>query len=483
MPLSLSNALFREVRPEFFRVLAGAKTGRLYVDALDALERAAVQRVQGIERDDALAMIEEAVEAHADVAPDEADPASAALSTREKARAVFDTLRRAGWLEEEERADWQKLVHFHPGGQALMQTLRRIAFPEGVIFSDKLVSVCTTLSRRGEGHDPLLEEPWQHVESCVAALQEGIAELRGMQTAIERHTRQQLAAATLKENLALLFDQFAERIGHACYAELVRARLPLRLGEARRRVEELEYDAELLSKMQAELLRREPALAPETAMSSVRLRLEELSDLLQSVVPVADAVDRRTAEFTRRSLARFRYLQETTSENRGHVQDFFETLNRHFAGRSVAVLNAAGIEFPELRIHDARLLAGLESLYSPHLRRVAGEIEPLDDEASEDQQDKAKRQLHAAMRDSMTVARANRFVEQLLPQRKTSIRSDDIPLHCEEDLADLIACLLHAHASDARYLVDVAREQADADTADYDAKLSYRIERFILTRK
>ena len=40
-----------------------------------------------------------------------------------------------------------------------------------------------------------------------------------MQTAIERHTRQQLAAATLKENLAVLFDQFAERIGHACFAK------------------------------------------------------------------------------------------------------------------------------------------------------------------------------------------------------------------------------------------------------------------------
>jgi hypothetical protein len=483
MMTALSTALFREVRPEFFRVLAGAKTGRLYVDALDALERAAAQRVQGIERDDALALVEEVVEAHADVPLDETDPDSAVLSTREKARAVLDKLQRAGWLEEEERADWQKLVHFHPSGQALMQTLRRIAFPEGVVFSDKLVSVCTTLARRGEAHDPLREEPWQHVESCVAALQEGIAELRGMQTAIERHTRQQLAAATLKENLALLFDQFAERIGHACYAELVRARLPLRLGEARRRVEEIEYDAELLSKMQAEMLRREPALAPETAMSRVRLRLEELSDLLQSVVPVADAVDRRTAEFTRRSLARFRYLQETTSENRGHVQEFFEMLNRHFAGRRVAELDAAGIEFPELHIHDTRLLAGMESLYSPRLRRVAGEIEPLDDEASEDQQDDALRRLHAAMRDSMTVARANRFVEQLLPERKTSISSEGIPLRCEEDLADLIACLLHAHASDARYRVDVARERADADTADYDAKLSYRIERFTLTRK
>ena len=325
MPASLSSALFREVRPEFFRVLAGQKTGRLYVDALDALERVTARRVQGIERDDAVALVEEAVEAHADVPLDEGDPGSAALSTREKARAVLDTLRRAGWLEDEERSDWQKLVHFHPSGQVLMQTLRRLSFPEGVVFSDKLVSVCTTLARHDATNDPLRLEPWQHVESSVAALQEGIAELRGMQTAIERHTRQQLAAATLKENLAVLFDQFAERIGHACYAELVRARLPLRLGEARWRVEELASDAELLGKMQAEVLRREPALSPETAMSRVRLRLEELAELLQSVVPVADAVDRRTAEFTRRSLARFRYLQETTSENRCRKQGRLRT--------------------------------------------------------------------------------------------------------------------------------------------------------------
>ena len=60
----LSHALYRQVPPEFFRILASGRTGRLYVDAL---ERAAVQRVHGIEREDALALIEDAVESHADV--------------------------------------------------------------------------------------------------------------------------------------------------------------------------------------------------------------------------------------------------------------------------------------------------------------------------------------------------------------------------------------------------------------------------------
>src|SRR5206468_3435653 len=144
-----------------------------------------------------------------------------------------------------------------------------------------------TLTQYDAANDPLFKEPWQHVESCVASLEAGISELRGMQKAIERHTRQQLEAATLKENLAVLFDQFAERIGHACYSELVRARLPLRLAEARMRIEELHRDIGILSKMQAEIMRRDPALSPSTAMSRAQVRLEELGTLLEAV-PIED---------------------------------------------------------------------------------------------------------------------------------------------------------------------------------------------------
>jgi hypothetical protein len=177
MSILLSSALFSEVRPEFFRVLTGP-AARLYVDALDTLERVYSHQVQGIEREDALALIEEAVEEHTDVPLDEHTPAT--LGKREKARSALEHLVQAGWLEEEQRADWQRLTHFHPSGVALMRILREIAFPKGVEFSDKLVSVCATLTQYDAANDPLLREPWQHVESCVASLQAGISELRGM---------------------------------------------------------------------------------------------------------------------------------------------------------------------------------------------------------------------------------------------------------------------------------------------------------------
>lgn len=477
---TLAPFLFREVRPDFFRVLAGP-LAPLYVDALDTLEGEASQRNQGLDREEALALIEQAVERHgeASAAADEADFKTG--TTRERAHLVLETLRKTGWLQAEERTDWQRLIYFDPNGIVLLQALRKIAFPEAAAFSDKLVNVCFTLANR----DALAEQPWAQVESCVASLDAGLTELRGMQKSIERHTRQQLAGTTLKENLSVIFDQFAERIGRTCYAQLVQARLPSKLAEAQRALEDLQGNADLLGRMQTEVMRREPALSPEAAMAHVRLRLNGLTELLDHVEPLADAIDRRTAEFTRRSQARFRYLQETTSENRARVQDFFETLNRHFAGQRISEIDSLGIEFPELALHDTRIIGGMESLYTPRLRGVAGEIEPMED-SDPRQMDRALAQLENTMRDSLTVSRANHFVAALPGRKGARIDSSTLlreSVRNDEDIADVIACLLHARSADAKFEIQVTRRENDTDTGEFDSKLQYRIERFTIIKK
>lgn len=481
----LSSQLFREVRPDFFRALAGA-LARLYVDALDALEREASQRNQGLDRAEAIALVEQVVEQHGDLSTAEDELIATAPNNRERARAVVDTLRSVGWLQEEERSDWQRLVFVDPNAIILLHALRRMAYPEAAVFSDKLVNVCTTLSHGGEVNlDALQEDPWAQVETCVANLQSGLAELRGMQKSIERHTRHQLATTSLKENLALLFDQFTERIGRTCYSQFVHARLPTRLSETRRALDGLAGHAELLNKMQMEVMRREPTLTAELAMARVRLRLNELEEMLQQIEPLADVIDRRTAEFARRSQARFRYLQETTSENRARVQTFFEALNHHFAGWRVSDIDELPVECPGLRIYDIRLLGGLESLYTPRLRRAGGEIEPLTEHDPRNT-DRALAQLETNLRDSLTVSRANRFIAALPGDPGASWSSEELlgrHVHNDEDVADLIACLLHARSADARFEIRVPRRENETDVAEFDTKLQYRIERFTLVKK
>jgi len=348
----LARSLFREVSSEFFRVLSSPQC-HVYVDVLDALEQEASQRSHGITRDEALAISEETINTHDYSAIDvEGDSSSAGRS-----RTVLDVLVSSGWLHEEQRSDWQKLVYFDSSGALLLQALRKIAQPDSAVFSDKIVNVCATLANR----EAIASDPWPQIESCISSLQTGLSELRSMQRSIERHTKKQLAASTIKENLGVLFDEFAETIGRTCYSQLVRARLPSRLAGATRELENLEADPQLISKMHSEISRRTHSESPEAAAARVRLRLDELRDLLHQVEPLADEIDRRTAEFARRSQARFTYLQETASENRARIQEFFETINSSFAGRRLIEIDSEQLAIPSLLIHDIRLRTTLKS--------------------------------------------------------------------------------------------------------------------------
>jgi hypothetical protein len=89
--------------------------------------------------------------------------------------------------------------------------------------------------------------------------------------------------------------------------------------------------------------------------------------------------------------------------------------------------------------------------------------------------------MEASLRESLTVVRANRFIESMNFEKVIS--SADMPLHNEDDLSDLIAVLLHSEAGDAHYKVRASREKMEADTIPTDSKIGYQIERFEVEKK
>lgn len=472
----LSADLFCEIRPEFLRLL-GSPAARIYIDAADELEVESALRSGALQRDEAVAIVERVVERHAEVEIEDA----ADLPTHERALAVMNRLLVAGWLTADDRSDYQRFVAMEPSVALLLEALRKMARPGAAVFSDKLVATCNQLNN----WDALHREPWQTVEQCIELVRHGVQELKAVAKSVERHTRQQLEAQSLRQNLEVVFDRYTEQVGHGAYSELVRSRLPTRLPDAHDAVERLQNDAELLARMADEVQRREGG-EPATAMSRVRNRLHELAQALDRVVPSADEVDRRTADFTRQSLARFRYLQEVTGENRASVQQFFEKLNELFAGRRISEVEAQISELPALLLSDVKLFGGLESLYTPRLRHALGEVEALDDDADDDVLDRSRRQLTSTLRDSLTVNRANRFALDAFEKHGSRVLSKEL-LRCDDDLADLIACLLHANAREARYRVEVTRD-LDEPTTDqriHDLVLggTRKLERFTLVKK
>jgi len=345
-------------------------------------------------------------------------------------------------------------------------------------FTDRLVLVCTMLTNP----EAFSENAWSDLDACIANARAGLQELRGMQKSIERLTRRQLAAETLRENLSVLYDEFSEAIGHSCYRELVRVRLPIRLKQAGRRLEDLENDSAVLERMQKEVLRRQLAADPAAALSRVRVRIRDLFLLLGAIEPQAELMDRRAAEFARRSFARFRYLQEIGSARREQVQAVFEIVNRRHAGARISEVTTE-TELPAVFLSDARLVGGLESLYTPRKRAALGEVEPIDLEATDDERDECLLEMEGNLRDSLTVFRANRFVEQIAFGESGRISSADLPIPTGDEIADVAALLLHAGSADAAYRVLPEREREDVEKLAADSKAGFLIERFELQKK
>lgn len=477
----LSTALFRETRGAgFFRVLAG-KNAPFYVDVLDALESEAADRPDGIAREEAVAIIAETLERHPGFDFSEEDDGETATGDlRERARLLMETLLKCHWLEEPPRRDWRRKIHFDAHGATLLAGLRKIAWPDAAVFTDKLTGVCGMLADEPE----LSERPWQTVENCLSNVREGINELRSMQKSVQRFTRRQLEEETLRGNLGVVFDDYSEQMSRSCYGALVRARLPMRLPDAVQRItERFADDPATLADMQTEVLRRHPELSAESARGRVAAALEELIDQLERVLPMADEIDRRTADFTRRSLARFRYLQDVTGERRTELKAFFETANRLLAGRKLSRSNATLPDLPDLLLPTVKLPSGLDSLYSPPSRRPPLEQDAFDDAVSDSDREAGLHDMQRTIRESMSVARANRFIQALPGGKGTRIESSELDLKVTHSPTDLIALLLHAEAPEARYRLDVQRVADETIQPATDELHQIRVERFAIIKK
>lgn len=486
MPLEhLSTALFRETRGNgFFRVLAG-RNAPFYIDVLDRLDHESSDRADGIAREEAVAIVVETLEAHPDFDWDaELEGLEAAArdqDIRAKARAILKHLLKCRWLDEPPRRDWRRNVHFDAHGGVMLAALRKIAWPDAAVFTDKLTGVCAMLANETE----LGERPWETVETCLANAREGINELRAMQKSVQRFTRRQMEEETLRGNLANVFDDYSDQITTSCYASLVRARLPLRLPEAVARIHQrLADDPGALDAMQTEVMRRNPALNAATARARVHEALDQLTDLLERVLPMADEIDRRTADFTRRSLARFRYLQDVTGERRTELRAFFECANRHLAGRRIAQAAHALPPLPDFLLPAIKLPAGLDSLHTPPTRRTPVEQEAFDDDVTDSDRQTGLRDMERVLRESLTVQRANAFVRALPGSKGARIESHQLPpVDDDKPLADLIALLLHAESAEAAFRIETDRVDAEAANPPVDAMNGCAVERFAIIKK
>lgn len=497
MGLMLSSKILSDTPRSFFAMLS-RPTGEIYLDALDAIEEAQRKRHEGgLSRSELNDICERVLNAHkatrtVGAVVEAGGPMGEAVGEVDGDDGEVDGLFRLTpammvremlaieWLEEPRRSDYQRQFFIDSRAELLLEALRRIAYPEQVAFTDKLHLVCTRLIE----DQAFIHHPLADLESCLDNARYGLQELRALQQGVARLTQRQLKSDSLRENLSVLYDDFAENIGQRCYRQLVALKLPIRLPMAKLALEQIQADTELRGRMMVELESRFPGRSEEENAEYLRRQIQELFELLDAVEPQAEAVDRRAADFARRSFARFRYLQEVSSGRREEMREFFEAINENHEGARLSDLDGM-LRIPDLRLPEVGVLSGLESLAFPREKRESYQPEALVELVEEDWQTDALDEISDNITSSLNAFRANRFFESLvLSAGEAAISSAELRPDRErphEWMVDLVALLLHAEMNEVVYRLYSSREDGVEPEADELAE--YMVERFQISKK
>lgn len=452
--MSLSKHIFDDTPPDFFAVLT-LRYGRYYIDALDKIEK--VQRMRhgvGLTRDELIQICENVIISIGAVSG-VLESSNTEQETDDKLTpaAMLRYMLKCKWLEEPKRSDYQRVYYLDNRAEILLDCLRRMAYPENVTFTDKLHLVCSRL----QDPESFTEHPLSDLESCIDNLRYGLQELRSLQQGMARLTQRQLRSDSIKENLQVLYDDFSENIGQRCYKSLIDLDIPIRLPLVREKLADIQHSPAVVAQMEIELQKRRPELTDGEASERIAKGLQEAVIMLDSVEPQSEAVDRRAADFARRSFARFRYLQEVSSGRRSEVRSVFEIINERYAECRMANL-PDGLDLPKLNIPSVGLLSGTDSLFIPRTSRKKGERTPLTENLDEGvDADFALDEMSDNINSSLTTIRANLFYNKLKMPKK-GLRSDKLKLDSEEDILDVIGLLLHGETMDSDYFVHSPRE-------------------------
>lgn len=472
----------------FFAVLTW-RHSRQYIDALDRIEE--IQRLRhgtGLNRDELLSVCEQVLqetplvstEEQKAITPDTARDFNQIEANQHSSddrflspASMLRQMLKCQWLEEPKRSDYQRVYYLDSRAELLLDCLRRMAHPEQVNFTDKLHLVCTHL----KDESTFSQRPLSDLEACNDNLRYGLQELRSMQQGMARLTQRQLRSESLKENLQVLYDDFSENIGQHCYKSLVSLDLPLRIPEVQQKLDSILKNPMIISQMEAELQKRRPELSPADLTKRVTEKLRETADMLESVEPQAQGVDRRAADFARRSFARFRYLQEVSSGRRSQIRELFEHINKQYAECKMAAMPEA-LDLPALKIPSVGLLAGLESLSKPRSnQKIESERVPLGQDVERSDTNIALSAMSETINNSLNALRANRYYQSLnVPSSGLNVA--DIPTDGEEWLLDIAGLLVNSETKESHYEITTPKEQGE-ETSQH-RKEEYLIDDFTI---
>jgi len=487
-PTSLGARLSPLLSGGFFRPLSRPSSA-VYVDCADRLAEAADEGGQ-IPHDEARVLIRDVLLQHPDVQLDE-DEGGQFRDLNQRADQFFNKLIEAHWLEPRRVSLDEHYVLIAPALRQLLRLLHELAEnrpAELKDFAATLRSLCRDLLNDGALDPNKLapEEMRQTVKDLLKRAGGAGDQMHAVETLVLQHSNAQRQSTTPNETIQRMMVGMYQGDHMVCYDALQEAGLIPRLNQARAVAQEALYDPFTKQRL-AEGLAKHLELDSTAAYTEAERWLVRLDRQLAAIPVKQRLIDGRMGEFSQLSAARYTYQTEMRGRRPEQVKAYLDEAARLYSAQSFADL--ADEPGMSLLSPVTEVFFGIDSLSRPRRQRppVSLSFEKL---SSETDPDAAKDEIRHRNLNVLTPQRAARFIERHLPAKGALISTEQLRMHLEDDLLDLLAVLAFdrgtvsgSHRS-VRWRVHPMRADfgVEPERIQRDAEAGRLVERFTLER-
>jgi len=471
----------------FFRPLARSSAA-VYVDCADRLTEAADEGGQ-VPHHEARVLIRDVLVQHPNVQLDE-DEGGQFRDLNQRASQFFNKLIEVRWLEPRRVSLDEHYVLIAPALRQLLRLLRDLAEnrpAELKDFAATLRSLCRDLLNAGSLDPNRLgpEEMRQTVKDLLARASRATDQMHAVESLVLQHSTAQGSSSSAQETLQRFLVDFHAGEHMVCYDALQENGLLPNLTQARTIAQEALYDPFTKQRL-AEGLARHLKIDVSDAYTEAERWLGKLERQLASIPIKQRLIDGRMADFSRLSAARYRYQTEMRGRLPEQVKGYMDAAAEHHDGKTFADLSSE----PGMQLLSpiAEVFFGTDSLSRPRRLRPSINLGFEKSEASDGSA--ATNEIRRRNLNVLTPQRAARFVTRHLPEKGISISTEQLRVHLEDDLLDLLAVLAfdRGPANDSarivRWRIHPMRAEFGTDPSriPHDAEAGRLMERFTLER-
>ena len=486
--ISLGSRIAPLLDGGFFRPLT-RPSAAVYIDCADRLAEVADEGGQ-IPHHEARGLIRQVLQEHPNIQLDE-DEGGQFRDLSQRASQFFNKLIEVHWLEPRRISLDEHFVLISPALRQLLRLLYELAEnrpAELKDFAATLRSLCRDLLADGALDPNRLnpEEMRQTVKDLLSRANHATEQMHAVESLILQHAGAQRASSSAQETLQRFLVDFHGGEHMICYDALQEAGLLPRLTQARSIAQEALYDPFTKQRLAEGLAKHLEIDAAEAYTEAERL-LVRLERQLAGIPTKQRLIDGRMAEFSRLSAARYTYQTEMRGRRPEQVKSYLDTAARLHSGHTSAELAAE----PGMNLLSpvVEVFFGTDSLSRPRRLRPGVNL-GFEKPDSDSDPEAAKEEIRRRNLNVLTPQRAARFIERHLPAKGTQISTEQLHIHLEDDLLDLLAVLAfdRGPANESRRPVRwrVHSMRADFGTEperiQRDAEAGRLVERFTLER-